>query len=265
MPKSLKDKWCPEPDSNQRHADFQSEQKASAVRALVPEKTANRATQNQSLSSMLQTGLPPIPPGGWPVVYADPPWNFATRSAKGEGRSPKNHYDVMTLADICALPIGEIAARDAHLFMWTTGPHMVQSVELLEAWGFAYSTVAFTWVKSSSAAPSNIFNPKTLHWGMGYTTRANAEFVIYGRRGKPVRHPAKNVHSVHVDHGCIEPFGHSSVHIDRVREHSRKPDEIRKRIELLAPGPYIELFARERAEGWDAWGNQVDRFSGDQP
>jgi N6-adenosine-specific RNA methylase IME4 len=216
--------------------------------------------QNQTLSSTLETKLPTPPKCGYRVIYADPPWSYRVRSEKGENRAAKNHYDVMDLDAICALPVGALAAVDAHLFMWTTSPHLVESLQVLEAWGFAFSTVAFTWVKSSSKAPSAIFNHKTLHWGMGHTTRANAEFVLYGRRGRPIKHDNKGVHSVHIDHGCLEDYGDSSVHISNVREHSRKPKEIRRRIELLAPGPYIELFARERAEGWDAWGNQTDKF-----
>jgi N6-adenosine-specific RNA methylase IME4 len=220
----------------------------------------NPFMQNQSLSGTLETKLPTPPEDGYRVIYADPPWNFATRSEKGEGRSPKNHYQVMKLDDIKAMPVSEIAANDAHLFMWTTAPHLVESLEVVKAWGFEYSTLAFTWVKSSYKAPRALFNPECLHWGMGYTTRSNAEFVIYGRRGRPMRSPHKNIHSVFIDHGCLEDYGDSSVHISPVREHSRKPEEIRKRIELLAPGPYIELFARERAEGWDAWGNDIGKF-----
>jgi N6-adenosine-specific RNA methylase IME4 len=201
--------------------------------------------QNQSLSNGLETVFGTKPGGGWPVIYADPPWSFKTYSAKGEGRSAKKHYGVMRLSEICALPINDIAARNAHLFLWTTAPHFVESLAVVTAWGFTYSTIGFTWIKTSKKAPRTIFNEKALHWGMGRTTRANAEFVIYARRGKPS--PVKR-HDVH------------SVIIDRVREHSRKPDTARERIEQLYDGPYLELFARQQSEGWTAWGNQSDKF-----
>lgn len=216
--------------------------------------------QKQQLSGGLETILGDRPDGGWPVIYADPPWNFKVFSEKGEGRSANQHYSVMGLSDICAMPVSELAAKDAHLFLWTTAPHFVESLKVVEAWGFQYSTIAFTWVKTSSRAPAMIFNPKCLHWGMGYTTRANAEFVIYARRGKPARTTARNVHSVIVSHGVLNELGEGSVIIAPVREHSRKPDEARKRIEMISDGPYLELFARKQSEGWTAWGNESHKF-----
>jgi N6-adenosine-specific RNA methylase IME4 len=219
--------------------------------------------QNQSLSYGLETVFEAKPEGGWPVIYADPPWSFKTYSEKGEGRSPKNHYPVMPLADICAMPIGDLAAKDAHLFLWSTAPHFVESLKVVAAWGFTYSTIGFTWIKTSSKAPATIFNPKCLHWGMGRTTRANAEYVIYARRGKPARTNNKGVHSVIVSHGDLDEWPEDwegSVILAPVREHSRKPEEARERIQLLCDGPYLELFARQQSEGWTAWGNQSDKF-----
>ena len=135
-----------------------------------------------------------------------------------------------------ALPVSELAAKDCTLFMWVTFPCLQEAFQVLEAWGFTYKTVAFVWVKQNRISDS-------LFWGMGYWTRANAELCLLATRGHPKR-AAKDVHQVIISH---------------VEKHSRKPDEVRKRIErLMGDQPRIELFAREKSPGWDVWGNEVD-------
>jgi N6-adenosine-specific RNA methylase IME4 len=241
--KSLKDKWCPEPESNQRHADFQSAQQAGENNNLGSFEIGKCATQNQTLTSKMENAFEGLEPP-YSVIYADPPWSFKTRSSKGNGKSPSQHYEVVSLEDICALPVANLAAKDCHLFMWTTAPHLLESMKVIEAWGFNYSTVGFVWVKTTKRSPASIFTNKSLHWGMGYTTRQNAEFCLYARRGKP-KTLVRDVHS---------------VIISKLREHSRKPDEARARIERLCAGPYVELFARTAPDNWDVWGNEIDKF-----
>jgi N6-adenosine-specific RNA methylase IME4 len=90
---------------------------------------------------------PARPPGGFRVVYADPPWTFATYSDRGKGRSAEAHYDCLSLDRICALPVKEWAAEDALLLLWTTDPLLPQALRVVEACGFAYKTVGFYWVK----------------------------------------------------------------------------------------------------------------------
>ena len=121
--------------------------------------------------------------------------------------------------------------------MWATDPHLCLAVKLMEDWGFEYKTIGFYWVKQNK-------NNDNFFTGMGYWTRANPEMCLLGTRGNPKR-LAKDVRKLVVS---------------RRREHSRKPDEIRNRIERLLDGPYLEMFARSTKSGWDAWGNQVDLF-----
>ena len=170
------------------------------------------------------------------VIYADPPWAFRVRSEKGKGLSAECHYPTMTLEEICALPVQEIAADDSVLFMWATFPNLREAFDVIDAWGFTYKTVAFVWVKQNKKSDS-------LFWGMGYWTRANAEICLLATKGHPKRISNK-VHQVIVSH---------------IEEHSKKPAETRERIiELVGDVPRVELFARQKTHGWDTWGNEVE-------
>jgi len=174
--------------------------------------------------------------GGYGVILADPPWRFATYSSKGEGKSPQVHYECMSLADIKALPVADLAAPDCALLMWATAPMLPEAIDTMAAWGFKFKT-AGAWAKQSSTGRRWAF-------GCGYVFRSAAEFYLVGTRGKP-KQQARNVRNL-----LVAP----------VREHSRKPDQMRADVETLWPGPYVELFARQPATGWDAWGNQTGRF-----
>lgn len=170
------------------------------------------------------------------VIYADPPWSFKTYSDKGKDRSAESHYPTMRKEDIQALPIDRISAKDSVLFLWVTAPCLIEGIELIKSWGFTYKTVAFTWVKQNKKS-DGIFT------GMGYYTRANAEYCLLATRGKVLE---RKSHSV------------SSVVLSHIERHSKKPDEVRDRIvKLFGDLPRIELFAREKADGWDCWGNEV--------
>lgn len=169
------------------------------------------------------------------IIYADPPWQYQTYSKKGQGRSAESHYPTMSIEDIKALPVGELAAKDSTLFMWITFPSMQTAFQVLDAWGFSYKTVAFVWVKQNRISDS-------LFMGMGYWTRANSEICILATKGHPKR-ADPGVHQVIMSH---------------IERHSKKPDEARQRIvQLMGDLPRIELFARQHAEGWDCWGNEV--------
>lgn len=169
------------------------------------------------------------------IIYADPPWNFKHYSDKGKGRSPENHYKCQNLKDIKELPISDLADDNCVLFMWVTYPFLEKGMEVLKAWGFTYKTVGFTWVKKNKKADS-------WFWGMGYWTRSNAEICIIATKGSITRQ-SSSVHQI----------------IDTpIEGHSKKPDVTRDRIvELCGDLPRIELFARQKAEGWDVWGNEV--------
>lgn len=170
------------------------------------------------------------------IIYADPPWHYRVYSKKGAGRSAESHYPTMTIEKIQALPVSELADKDCALFMWITFPLLKESLSVLSAWGFKFKTIAFVWIKQNRKSDS-------LFWGMGYWTRTNAEFCVLATKGKPKR-MAKNVHQVIVSH---------------IEEHSKKPDEARRRIvRLMGDLPRIELFARQKSAGWDVWGNEVE-------
>ena len=170
------------------------------------------------------------------IIYADPPWAYRTYSKKGQGRSAESHYPTMSIEDIKALPVGELADKDCALFLWITFPCLYEALEVLEAWGFSYKTVAFVWVKQNRKNDD-------LFTGMGYWTRANAEICILATKGHPRRVNA----------------GVRQVILSHVEEHSKKPDEARDRIvQLMGDLPRIELFARQSPEGWDVWGNEVE-------
>jgi N6-adenosine-specific RNA methylase IME4 len=140
----------------------------------------------------------------------------------------------MTVEQIAALPVQQMAADDCALFLWATWPMIWQAAEVIRAWGFEYKTCAFDWVKQNQ-------DGNGLSWGLGNWTRANTEPCLLATKGSPVRLNA-DVHQV--------------IMAPRM-EHSRKPDEVAERIMRLVPGPYIELFARRPREGWEVWGNQA--------
>jgi N6-adenosine-specific RNA methylase IME4 len=192
----------------------------------------------------------PTRAGEYRVIYADPPWRFATYSDKGKGRSAEAHYDCLSLEEIKALPVADWAARDAVLLLWATDPLLPRALEVIEAWGFAYKTVGFYWVKlNKSAAPIMLGNGPLLSerdffTGLGFWTRANPEPCLLATRGHPKR-VAGDVQKL-----LIAPR----------RQHSRKPQDAYERIERLLPGPYLEMFARQSRPGWDGWGNQPGLF-----
>lgn len=183
--------------------------------------------------------------GGFGVVYCDPPWSYKTWSAKGTGRSAEQHYSVMSVEDIMALPVGELAKPDCVLFMWATWPTIQDAFKVIEAWGFEYKTCAFDWMKADVSTLDLFPDPKTADMKLGHWTRSNSEPCLLATRGSPKRLDAG------VRMGIIEP----------ARQHSRKPDTVHERIERLVEGPYVELFARTKRSGWLSWGNETDKFT----
>jgi N6-adenosine-specific RNA methylase IME4 len=172
------------------------------------------------------------------AILADPPIAFATRSPKGEGRCPQQHYSCMSLAELEALPIAEIAAADAFLFLWMPLRSIDLVGSLMTGWGFRFSGSAFVWAKLNKSG-------KGWFMGNGFGTRHNAEICWLGRRGKPQR-KSKGVREL-----IVSPR----------REHSRKPNEVYAGIEALCAGPYLELFARQQWPGWTCLGDESGRFS----
>jgi N6-adenosine-specific RNA methylase IME4 len=176
-------------------------------------------------------------PNQYRVIYADPPWTFATYSRKGKGRSAEAHYDCMSPAEIKALPVADWAANDCVLLLWTTDPVLPMALEVIRSWGFTYKTVGFYWAKLNKSAATSVYNEGSFFTGLGFWTRANPELCLLATRGHPRRQSAA------VKKLIVSPR----------REHSRKPDEAYARIEALCEGPYLEMFARSAQPGWDAW------------
>ena len=168
------------------------------------------------------------------LMYVDPPWRFEVYNrATGLHKSPDRHYRTMKTEDIAAMPVGEIAAKDSLLVMWVYDPKMPDALTVASAWGFKFVTPLFRWLKTTK-------NGK-LGFGTGYHTRGGGceEAWLFKRgRGLPV-----------LRHNIRKEF------YSPLRDHSRKPDEVRGWIvDLYGEQPRIELFARHRAKGWSSWG-----------
>lgn len=157
-------------------------------------------------------------------LYIDPPWPY-DQTPRG---AAENHYPVMSLDDLRALPIPDLATPDAHLHLWVTHSFFQTGIELLQSWGFDYKSM-FVWVKPQM--------------GMGFYWRSSSEFLLLGVRGKL-------------------PFQNRSIPnwlcLPRTR-HSEKPELIRTLIEQVSPGPYLEVFGRKATPGWTVFGNQIQR------
>jgi len=178
------------------------------------------------------------------IIYADPPWVYWC----GGKKNASKHYICMKDKDIYKLPVKNLADKNCALFLWATFPKLPEALKTLKEWGFKYSTVVFVWIKSKKRTEINqsSFFPEDnidTFFGLGYWTRANAEIVLLGTIGKPKR-IMKNIKQI-----IYEP----------IRKHSQKPDVVRDRIiQLLGDLPRIELFARQKTEKWDAWGNEIE-------
>jgi len=175
------------------------------------------------------------------IVYADPPWQYKIIKDKNYDkkhvwRDPASHYQTMATEDICKLPIRYVTAEDSILFLWATFPKLLDALQVIEAWGFEYQGSAFLWVKQN-------INSMSFFEGMGYWTRKNTEPCLLAIKGHPKR-IAKDV---------------PELIVTTIMAHSHKPNEItRGRIEKICGKlSRIELFARQKAEGWDSWGNEV--------
>lgn len=170
------------------------------------------------------------------IIYADPPWRYADKGCSG---AAEGHYGTMGIDDICALPIKNIADKNAVLFLWVTYPMLQEGLELIKKWGFKYKTIGFQWVKT------NRKNKNTFFLGLGRWTRGNTECCLIATKGKISR-----INS-----------GISQLIVEPLQQHSQKPAIVRDQIvKLMGDLPKIELFARNQTSGWDVWGNEVNKY-----
>ncbi len=170
------------------------------------------------------------------IIYADPPWSYLWGKGKNGGNfCPEKHYNTMEVDEICKLPIKDLREKNCALFLWSTMPELPGALKVMSAWGFKYKTCAFSWVKiRKDGIPLA---------GMGSYTKSNIEICLLGMRG-------------HIK--AIDKTVPQIVMCQRMG-HSVKPPEVRDKIvRLMGDLPRIELFARQKVEGWDAWGNEVD-------
>lgn len=172
------------------------------------------------------------------TILADPPWQFQNRTGKVAPEHKRlSRYGTMTLDDICALPVADIAANPAHLYLWVPNALLPEGLRVMEAWGFRYvSNIVWHKVRKDGGSDGR---------GVGFYFRNVTELLLFGTRGKNAR--------------TLAP-GRSQVNMiqSRKREHSRKPDEQYQIIEDCSWGPRIELFSRGARKGWAVWGNQAD-------
>jgi len=174
------------------------------------------------------------------IIYADPPWSFSSKELQKYGgvrfTSMDKHYQTQSKTWIKDLPVKNITHQDCALFLWSTDAHIEDAIQTMRSWGFKYVTVAFVWEKLTSTG-------KTVA-NLGAWTMKNYELCLFGTKGGMLKH--KQVNNIY-----------QKVAAERTK-HSKKPNEVRKRIEdLFGDLPRIELFAREKTDGWDVWGNEI--------
>lgn len=169
------------------------------------------------------------------LILADPPWSYDKKVGQGIA---DDVYDTMPLQAIKDLPIGELAEENSVLLLWATFPMLQEAFEVLKAWGFTYKTVAFNWIKQNCDG--------TPFFGIGHYTKSNAEICLLAVKGKGLPVLDNRI---------------SQIVMSQRQEHSRKPARIYRLIERLygQEATRIELFARERRIGWEAWGNEVPK------
>lgn len=183
-------------------------------------------------------GLTPFKYG---LILADPPWAYEMRSPKGYAKSPEAHYSTLSIDDITRLPVNHLAAPDCMLMMWSTWPHLTAALHTMKEWGCEYKTGG-AWVKRTPSGKAA--------FGTGYLLRSATEPFLVGTIGAP-RISSRSERNL----------------IDATRrEHSRKPDDMRRMCERLMPGAWrCELFGRQSRHGWDVWGDEARKFDGETP
>ena len=166
------------------------------------------------------------------IIYADPPWKYNDEGCQG---TATNHYNTMKNEDEFKLPINELADEDCVLFIWGTYPKLPEVLEVIKAWGFEYKSIAFQWIKKNKSGIGKFY-------GLGRWTRGNTEPCFLATKGKPKR----------INDSIFQ------IVEERIRGHSQKPTVVYSLIQqLMGDLPRIELFARQRFEGWDVFGNEA--------
>ena len=172
------------------------------------------------------------------TILADPPWQFQNRTGKVAPEHRRlNRYGTMTLEEICALPVADVAGDTSHLYLWVPNALLPYGLKVMEEWGYTYkSNIIWRKIRKDGGSDGR---------GVGFYFRNVTEMLLFGVRGKNARTLAAGRRQVNY----LE---------SRKREHSRKPDEQYDIIEACSPGPRLEMFSRGTRRGWTVWGNQAD-------
>lgn len=182
--------------------------------------------------------------GTFSTVLIDPPWRFQNRTGKMAPEHRRLHrYETMSFEEIAALPVGDYAREKSHLYLWTPNALLPEALEIMKAWGFKYKTNVVWFKVRKDGGPDGR--------GVGFYFRNVTEMILFGVKGSMRT----------LDPGRSQ----TNIIVKRKEEHSRKPIELYDIIEECSPGPYLELFARERRKGWTSWGNEVDTYMESRP
>ncbi len=182
--------------------------------------------------------------GRFATILIDPPWRFQNRTGKMAPEHKRlRRYPTMSLAEIAALPVAKHARTPSHLYLWCPNALLPNGLKIMQGWGFTYKTNIVWYKIRKDGGPDGR--------GVGFYFRNVTELLLFGIRGSM---------------RTLAP-GRRQVNIvaTRKREHSRKPAEVYDIIEECSPGPYLELFARERIDGWTTWGDEVDTYLESRP
>lgn len=188
--------------------------------------------------------LPGLARKTFSTILIDPPWQFQNRTGKVAPEHQRlRRYRTMTLDEIRALPVAAHAAEQSHLYLWCPNALLPEGLDVLDAWGFKYKTNLVWYKIRKDGGPDGR--------GVGFYFRNVTELLLFGVRGRM---------------RTLAP-GRTQVNVlsSRKQEHSRKPDEMYELVEACSPGPYLELFARERRAGWTQWGDEVDSYAATRP
>jgi N6-adenosine-specific RNA methylase IME4 len=182
--------------------------------------------------------------GTYSTILIDPPWRFQNRTGKMAPEHKRlRRYATMSFEEIAALPMSRYAAERSHIYLWSPNALLKEALDIMAAWGFKYKTNIVWYKVRKDGGPDGR--------GVGFYFRNVTELLLFGVKGSMRTLQAGRTQT--------------NIVVSRKEEHSRKPQDIYGIIESCSPGPYLELFARERRKGWKSWGNEVDSYASSRP
>lgn len=218
------------PHDEQREVVARGEKEILArAKEIRTEKQAAKKQKKEATAEIIRNETLPLPVGPFRVIAIDPPWQYANR-AEDDSHRGRNQFPDMSVSELCALPVEDLAHDDCVLWLWTTNAFMREAFECLDAWGFIQKTI-LTWDK--------------VNMGLGDYLRNVTEHCIMAVRGKPV----------------IMLTNQTTLIQEKRREHSRKPDVFYEMVDVLCPGSKLEMFARQERDGWQCWGAESGEFN----